>query len=211
MQEKLRKKVEEVLQRSDIPWWEWDLEKNKVTFNDLKVTNLGYSMDDFKDAGYQKFTDLLHPEDYEPAMQAMRDFMTGKAEIYQIDYRIKAADGSYHWYVDRGIAIEKREDGSPKVMRGLVLDIGGSLDRDVLVDKVREIMRAEGDAFKSMKDGFLTICSNCMKVKISNDEWMDIDHKFIEDSSTLPSHTVCPDCVRLLYPEIAEKILAKAG
>ncbi len=210
MQEKLRQKVEEVLFRSDIPWWEWDLEKNRVTFNDLKVTNLGYSMDDFKNADYQAFTSLLHPEDYEPAMQAMRDFMTGKAEIYQIDYRIKAADGSYHWYVDRGVAIEKNEDGSPKVMRGLVLDMGSYMSEDVLVDKVRETMR-DGEAFKAIAEGFVTLCSNCMKVRISKEEWADIDQKFIEDSSTLPSHTVCPDCVRRLYPEIAEKVLAKAG
>jgi len=209
--ENLKKKVKEVLKRSDIPWWEWDIEKNIVSFNDLKVTNLGYSMDDFKDADYQKFTSLLHPEDYEPAMQAMRDFMSGKVDIYQIDYRIKAADGTYHWYVDRGVAIKRSENGAPAVLRGLVLDIGAYLSEDLVVEKVLEIMRTEGLAFKAITAGMVTICSNCQKMKIGKNQWAEIDQKFLDDSATLPSHSVCPDCVRLLYPDIADKVLASCS
>jgi PAS domain-containing protein len=59
----LQEKLNSILQRSDIPWWEWNIRDNIVTFNDLKVTMLGYKIEDFKNAPYQAFTSLIHPED----------------------------------------------------------------------------------------------------------------------------------------------------
>jgi PAS domain S-box-containing protein len=109
---------------SPYAWWEWDIIANKVTFNDLKATMLGYNPYDFRNSGYQVFTDLLHADDFEKTMQAMRDVLEGKTDLYQIDYRIKAKNGSYHWYLDRGLVIEREESEIIKKLRGIVIDLG---------------------------------------------------------------------------------------
>ena len=96
---KLQRLLDDALQQSNLAWWEWDIPRNIVTCNDLKVTMLGYDPGDFINAGYQAYTGLLHPDDYERTMQAMRDHLECRADIYQVDYRIMKKDGDYTWYL----------------------------------------------------------------------------------------------------------------
>jgi PAS domain-containing protein len=71
--------------------WYWNVKTNAVTFNPLKVTALGYTMDEVPaPVPFQFFTDRLHPENYEPTMRAMRDHLEGKSPIYEVEYRIRA-------------------------------------------------------------------------------------------------------------------------
>ncbi|MFO7736670.1 MAG: PAS domain-containing protein [bacterium] len=203
----LQGKLNSILQRSDIPWWEWNIRDNIVTFNDLKVTMLGYKIEDFKNVPYQEFTALIHPEDYERSMDAMRDYLYGRAEIYQTDYRIKDVNGNYKWYLDRGAAIEKDESGKPIILRGIVLNMGEYMKEELYIETVMKLLRESGTALNRMKSGIITICSNCMKNQITPEKWVKLDESFIEDSATDVSHTVCPDCIRLLYPEISKRVL----
>ena len=89
----LERFLDEALMSSAFAWWEWDIPANRVTSNDKKVEMLGRRPEDFRNAGYQAFTDLLHPDDHERTMRAMRDYLEGRASLYQIDYRILRADG----------------------------------------------------------------------------------------------------------------------
>lgn len=83
--------------------WYWNLQTNSVNFNLLKVTTLGYDASEIPEhVTYDFFTEKLHSDDYNKTMEAMRDHLYGKAEVYEVEYRIKAKDGKYKWYYDRG-------------------------------------------------------------------------------------------------------------
>ena len=83
--------------------WYWNIKTNTVTFNPLKVTALGYDRDEIPDqVSYQFFTDKIHPEDYQKTMDAMMAHLYGKAGVYEVEYRIRAKNGEYRWYYDRG-------------------------------------------------------------------------------------------------------------
>ncbi|MBP6673024.1 MAG: PAS domain S-box protein, partial [Bacteroidetes bacterium] len=82
---------------------------------------LGYEQDSFKH--YSDFTVLLHPDDHEVAMQAMRDHLMGKKPQYQVDYRIKNSAGAYHWFQDIGKISRRDEQGNPLTISGIVIDI----------------------------------------------------------------------------------------
>lgn len=45
---------------------------------------------------------LLHPDDREMALDALRALLTGQNDIHQNTYRLKQHDGSYHWVLIRG-------------------------------------------------------------------------------------------------------------
>lgn len=108
--------------------WYFDLQHNTVTFNSLKATNLGYTKDELPDhVNYQFFTEKLHPDDYEKTMQAMRDHLSGKNQVYEIEYRIKTKDGAYKWYYDRGSIVKRDENGKPLLVVGIVFDITESV------------------------------------------------------------------------------------
>jgi len=124
---KEEKNREELL---DFPWvgnlgsWYWSLSSNTVVCNDQKILNLGFTKDEIPaKVGFQFFTDRLHPEDYEPVMDNMRQHLGGFTPVYEVEYRILAKDGSYHWYYDRGKVTQRDEFGNPLYVVGIVFDI----------------------------------------------------------------------------------------
>jgi hypothetical protein len=53
-------------------------------------------------------------------------------------------------------------------------------------------------------EGFLPICANCKKIRNEN-KWDQIE-KYISDHSLAQfSHSICPDCMKKLYPEVISK------
>lgn len=127
VQELLKEKEQET--RLEYAWtgnlghWYWNIKTNEVNFNPLKVITLGYDKSEIPEhVTYQFFTDKLHPEDYQKAMDAMRDHLFGKADMYEVEYRIKAKDGTFKWYYDRG-RITQYDNGKPAFLAGIVFDI----------------------------------------------------------------------------------------
>jgi PAS domain S-box-containing protein len=83
---------------------------------------LGYSPERFDT--YEDFTELVHPDDYDRAMAAMRGHLEGDAEKYDVEYRIETADGSYRWFHDVG-GVTQWDDGRPRKVTGIVIDVSG--------------------------------------------------------------------------------------
>jgi len=170
---------------------------------------LGYDPAQFRLKGYQAFTELLHEDDYEKTMDAMRMLLAGQTDLYQIDYRIRAADNSYHWYMDRGVVIERTGDNSIKKIRGIVIDLGNEVaagsSREALVSLLEKTVIREGTQSISM----LTLCAACEKAKIENEIWIPVSKEIASVTGEKISHGICPDCVRRLYPDLADKVLKK--
>lgn len=104
--------------------WYWNIVSNKVTFNSLKITTLGYTKEEIpENVTYQYFTDKLHPDDYQKTMDAMLAHLYNKAPVYEIEYRIKTKDGNYKWYYDRGKITQFDANGKPLLLAGIVFDI----------------------------------------------------------------------------------------
>jgi PAS domain S-box-containing protein len=128
------------------PWvgnlgqWFWDVKSNQVTFNPLKVLNLGYERTEVpENCDYQFFTDKLHPDDYEPVMQNMRDHLSGKLGVYEVEYRIKTKLGLWKWYYDRGRVTRRGNSGEPLFVAGIVFDI---TERKDLEEKQQILIRS---------------------------------------------------------------------
>jgi PAS domain S-box-containing protein len=207
---RLDEDLDRFLYDSPYPWWEWNVPENLVKVSPLKVTNIGYDPDDFAGAGYQAYTSLLHEEDFERAMDAMRDLLEGRTPIYQVDYRIRAADGTYHWYMDRGVAIQRLPDGSPAVVRGVVLDLGDHLDSEASFAEVLALFRRAVPAAKRTET-HLAICSGCLSMRSGSDEWMRMSDDLAEFIDMPKTHSLCIDCLRALYPDMADQVMARLG
>jgi diguanylate cyclase (GGDEF)-like protein/PAS domain S-box-containing protein len=111
------------------PWagnlgqWYWFYDTNKVTFNDKKVSTLGYNPDNIGTIGFEFFTSKLHPDDYDHVMKSMKDHLMGLSEAYEVEYRIKHKEGYYLWYYDRGVVTKRDDKGNPVTLQGIVFDI----------------------------------------------------------------------------------------
>lgn len=104
--------------------WFWDFPANKVTFNPMKASALGFKKEELPEyVDFQFFTDRLHPDDYEFVMNEMREHLAGKIPVWEVKYRIRAKDGSYKTYYDRGKVTQRTDDGHPLFLSGIVFDI----------------------------------------------------------------------------------------
>src|SRR6056297_376801 len=124
-------KFDQAVLEGKVAWWQMELPSGDVFFGQTKTDMLGYSEEDFNH--YQDFTELIHSDDHKDTMQAMRDHLEGKKDLYETVYRIKAQNGEYIKFYDLGQILEKTEDETTVI--GFVM-------------KVKE----EEDIFQQMED-----------------------------------------------------------
>jgi len=114
-------RLESALQGGNMAWWEMDIVTGNVTFAKRKVEMLGFSPENF--THYSDFTTLVHPQDYERIMNAMRGHFEGVFDHYEVEYRIMTKSGEYIWFYDYGSVVKKDSNGAPLICTGFVYDI----------------------------------------------------------------------------------------
>jgi DNA repair exonuclease SbcCD ATPase subunit len=55
--------------------------------------------------------------------------------------------------------------------------------------------------------GFLPICASCKKIRDDKGYWNEVERYIGGHSEAEFSHSICPDCIRKLYPEYADEVL----
>lgn len=58
---------------------------------------------------------------------------------------------------------------------------------------------------KTLK-GLLPICANCKKIRDDQGYWNQIESYLQQHAQASFTHSVCPDCIRELYPEFADEL-----
>lgn len=76
------------------------------------------------------------------------------------------------------------------------------------IEKKNRILEKQLNEIKVLR-GLLPICANCKKIRNDNGYWEEIEGYICEHSEADFSHSICPDCMKKLYPEYSEKVLAK--
>lgn len=56
-------------------------------------------------------------------------------------------------------------------------------------------------------EGILPICSACKKIRNSSQNWQEIESYVCDKTEVEFSHSLCPDCLKKLYPDMAEEII----
>jgi PAS domain S-box-containing protein len=116
-------RLELAMQAADMAWWEMDLASGHVSFEKRKAEMLGYPAEKFEH--YRDFVALIHPDDREKAMAAMRGHLDGSLPRYEVDYRIATSSGAYVWFHDIGSIGDRDLHGKPLNVTGLVINISG--------------------------------------------------------------------------------------
>jgi PAS domain S-box-containing protein len=73
-------------------------------------------------------------------------------------------------------------------------------EREELINKLTDAL-AEVRAMS----GLLPICAHCKKIRDDKGYWKQLEEYFHTHSDVRFSHGLCPDCVKELYPMIADK------
>ncbi len=70
----------------------------------------------------------------------------------------------------------------------------------VLTEKVEKLEEAL-DEIKTLK-GFIPICANCKQIRDDKGYWNRLETYIQKHSEAVFTHSICPDCVQKLYPDL---------
>jgi diguanylate cyclase (GGDEF)-like protein/PAS domain S-box-containing protein len=111
---------------------------------------LGYSYTEIKAMGSELFATICHPEDFPKlyaAVQKIRNLETD--EIVETEYRIRDAQGEWHWLMSRDLVFSRTEDGRVWQTLGTSQDISDRKQAEFLLISEKE--RAEKAELKLQK------------------------------------------------------------
>jgi PAS domain S-box-containing protein len=141
-------RLEMAMQAANMAWWEMDLASGNVVFEKRKVEMLDFPPEKF--THYKDFMALVHPEDHERAMAAMRGHIEGSLARYEVEYRISTRSGEFKWFYDIGSVVKKDASGKPLKVTGLVINITG---RKQAEDAMRVSEAKQSNALQMTKAG----------------------------------------------------------
>jgi len=103
--------------------YDWDVANDRFWYTEGWEEVLGLESDDGMGTT-DNFARLVHPEDQAGVFETVMDHLKGKTPGFDVEYRIRTADGSWRWILDRGRVISRREsDGEPLRAVGIRTDI----------------------------------------------------------------------------------------
>jgi PAS domain S-box-containing protein len=115
------KRLNDAIEGTQDGLWDLDLRTNEAFLSDRYDTMLGYEVGELPRSG-EAWSGLVHPDDIDAALQRLNDYIEGKTDIYESEFRMRTKDGSYRWIAGRGKAI-RDENGKAFRMRGFNTDI----------------------------------------------------------------------------------------
>ena len=133
--------------------WDWDLRTDEVYFSKRWYTMLGYEPPDFPPS-YERWRDLLHPDDVEAAETAVRQAIAAHGS-FSIESRMKAKNGEWVWILSRGKVVAFDKDGRPARLAGSHSDISDRKRVEEALEKrilalTRPLDTPEGIAFEDL-------------------------------------------------------------
>jgi PAS domain S-box-containing protein len=164
----------------------------------------GYTAQEFLDDP-DLMNRIIHPDD--GAEMVAHFHKTGKVmpdSVDAEDFRIVRRDGETRWIGHVCQPVYDRK-GLSSGRRGSNRDI---TERKQLEKDKNDLINELQQALSKVKrlSGFIPICASCKKIRDDTGYWNDIERYISERTETQFSHGICPDCIRKLYPEIADEI-----
>ncbi|WP_341530881.1 PAS domain-containing protein [Nostoc sp. UHCC 0302] len=101
--------------------WDWDLQTNKIWWNQTVETLFGYSTEQVNsDADW--WWQLIHPDDRQKTGATVRAVTVSGEQFWTTEYRFRCSNGSYAYILDRGYILYDNT-GQPARMIGVMMDI----------------------------------------------------------------------------------------
>ncbi|QMU60540.1 MAG: PAS domain S-box protein [Gammaproteobacteria bacterium] len=123
--EKIRKTQERLqlaLESTQDGVWEIDLGRDENFFDERWCELVGYASEELQN-GKQPRNRMIHEDDIASAKQSFDLHLSGDADFYEHEHRIKHKSGNWIWVHDRGRILDRDENGTPLRVIGTTADI----------------------------------------------------------------------------------------
>lgn len=196
-------RAELALDTARLAWWDQCFTTGRVERSPRWAEMLGYAPGEV--AGrLDAWTDLVHPEDLAEVREIAARHEAGELAEFEVEHRMRAADGGWRWILNWGRIVERDPAGRPVRAVGVHLDITrrkhAELERERLIGRLERAL-AE---IRTLR-GILPICAQCKRIRDDRGYWEQLEVYLREHADLEFSHGLCPDCAEELYPDFTSK------
>lgn len=144
LSEQARQRLNLALVSSESGFWEWNISTNRAFFSKEWRELCGLASDDADDgtADIEEWLVRVHPSDKRASYTEMIRHIKGETAMFENEYRLKIADGSYKWIFTRGKVVEWLPDGKAALMLGVYTDITERKKNEIIVIRQQAALRA---------------------------------------------------------------------
>jgi PAS domain S-box-containing protein len=102
--------------------WDWDIVSDRTYYSPRWLGMLGYSADELP-AEIDTFRSHIHPEDREYVATLEQDYLAGRTDRYETEFRMQHKQGRYIHVLSRAFLVRRESDGAPIRLIGTHTDI----------------------------------------------------------------------------------------
>jgi PAS domain S-box-containing protein len=135
--------------------WAWNLETNEVYYSPAWKLMLGYREDELAGT-IDTWSTLCHPDDRESTLKKVNDYLEGRADRFDAEFRMRHADGSWRHIRSRALLV-RAPDGQPARPRRLIgthIDLTAHAEAERRMARSVSLLRA---TLESTTDGILAV------------------------------------------------------
>ena len=187
----------------------WVVDADTLTFEYLtpSIKSLtGFSAEEL--AG-RTIHERMMPASLKKALSAFQEerekFEKGVSAIRALELELIHKNRSTYWVEIRSRFVKERD--KVKIV-GITRDITerkqAERQRERLIEKLGRALAEKERLLKENKvlRGLLPICSGCRRIRDDHDRWWPLEAYVKEHSETDFTHTICPDCRHVFYPDL---------
>jgi PAS domain S-box-containing protein len=141
----------------------------------------------------ENWASLIHPDDRARVLDELNSHIQGETSFYQCEYRMRTKDGSWKWILDRGMVVEREDDGTPLRASGTHLDITEQKMAQVAISESEKRYRT---IIQSMKDLIVVLDKNNSYTQYHSSD--DSEH-YMDSEEILGRHVA-----EVLPPDVAQ-------
>jgi len=135
-----RQRLELAIEGANIGMWDWDIVTGAGYYTSKWTENLGYKSDEIIPR-FDSWEKLLHPDDKEKTLKAVKDNLSGQSLFYENEHRLLDASGKWRWILARGKVIERDAKGNPLRQAGTFMEVTERKLVEEALKKSREELR----------------------------------------------------------------------
>jgi PAS domain S-box-containing protein len=129
-----------------------------------------------------------------------RQYLLETEKPQSCELRLVKKDGHEFYALLESILIKNKDDACRQIRVSVSVITERKLAQEQRDKLITELQKALSEV-KTLR-GFLPICANCKNIRNDKGYWEHIE-KYIHDrSDAVFSHSICPECVKKLYPNI---------
>lgn len=111
------------LSGADEGTWDLDIPTGSLNFDSQWGCILGYDAENERPHSFDEWAELIHADDRDRVLKAMRDHVDGLASEYKAEYRIRSRSGVIKWVAGHGRAVCHDQHGKALRVVGVTRDV----------------------------------------------------------------------------------------